>query len=67
MSAVAELRETQDNEVEALKAIYMDDYEDCGGSIKSAWNVSLFIVLGDMMADVYGWVRNKLVLVLKSR
>jgi hypothetical protein len=33
-----ELEEIQKNEVEALKAIYMDDFQDCTQSV--AWNVS---------------------------
>lgn len=32
-----EFKELQDYEVEALRAIYMDDYEDLNS--KSAWNV----------------------------
>lgn len=33
-----ELKQMQDYEVEALRAIYMEDYEDLAS--KSAWNVS---------------------------
>lgn len=45
-----ELKEIRDNEVEAIKAIYMDSYEECAGST-GAWNVSIC----NHTVDCYCW------------